>query len=474
MRDFMEKEKPKKSKESSSHGFWNSNTMIVGIRFLAFIGMIILMIVVYNNPIPTTFECALWIAVGLMAVIVLEEAWQIVHRTGRVSLYAIYTISFAIALGILAVIGSLCQWANLIAPVITFGGFIAILIIGALFFAQLTLGYIEEQTELVKADQYESFGTKLKLSLYRQRFTSTFLLLVIGLIIIITGNMAKLSWVWNYLIPILLILPFPIILIWEYSKPNVKFDKEWFKTSGLSTVLIESAIMVLIFVLCVFVIWNLFSQDQRDFFEFDSWVIMSYTFTIGFGLLIHSLWGTRRMIKTGNPFLVGFGQDAKDSYPQSNYILTQCILFGLTALNIYYIIGMVRQILEIGISFESGIFLVISAFILILLLEWIEEEYLKYHLISQGEPKTAININRAFTWEGFVFIPLGIIILFATFLRLIPNIALILLDIMIVVGLMFLIFPAIHPHVEITKHTSIKQTGIKIEHSDGITLYKFK
>jgi hypothetical protein len=497
----------KKGKISGAAGI---NAIIIAIRMICFITMISLLILVQNIRTPLTFEIALWISVGLMAVVVILEAWQTVNETEKISVYFVYTIIFGIALGILAILGSVFKWADRLAPIITLSGFIAILIIGALFIGQLILSLLgskqvnptKQKGDQQYAQSFVPWTQRFKITIKRQRFTTTFLLLIIGIVVIATGGQAKLSWIWNYLIPILLMLPFAIVLVLELTDKTAKFDKAWFKATGLFYVLIEGAIMVVIFVLSVYVIWNVLPVGFQSIWEYDSWITISYGFMIGIGLIIHAFWGTRRIYTSEGIFgskAVGYvptgpiksnkgmasAKDGDDTYPKPHYLGVQCILLILLITNIYYTIRLVKDIIDNGISIETGVLMVIAAFILIILLEWIEEEYLKFNLVIQrikGKTSTP-NWRRAYSWETIIIIPLFVIIIIAAILRAMPREAYFVVIITILIGFMIMLYPNIHTEATSTEKPSGTEvstpadarpkTEIVAIKTDGITVYHF-
>jgi hypothetical protein len=283
----------------------------------------------------------------------------------------------------------------------------------------------------------DQYGSRLSASLSQSRFSLTFLLAMVGILLLISGFFIDLAWYYQYLISIVLLTPFVYFVIQDLqTKGQLKGIVEpWLKRTHMLNGFIEGGIMLALFLILITVVWNLLGDYQG--IGLNNWIIISFVISIGVTMLIHVLLSRDTTSAFREKLSIGSKTDGINELDfKERLLLLELVLISFLSFIGFWFGYTFQQILAEETNAYIGILIILlnlGLFVVILSLAqyYYADYYFKTHTLENiyQAPRTIYLLG------GMYF---GIIILGVLLYRLTPSFDLFLiLDIVAILVILF-------------------------------------
>lgn len=245
----------------------------------------------------------------------------------------------------------------------------------------------------------------IKETIITNRFNITLLMLYLGLLILISGFITPIAWYFQYIISIVLMIPFVFVLVFDIIKKKLTKDSvgEWMKRMGIYPSLISILIGIILYFIFIYLIWLVIPEEVQLSFGLSQWNIISLTICFGIaGILnIYLKKNTFNYFKREEREKVKKAKDQEESQylilaelkrKQSLFVLS---IFAII-LDSIFIMYELYNLTTIGDIFTSTFLLIVEFTILIILLSSTSTLYVEMRFLNVKLNNSVRNTSKMY------------------------------------------------------------------------------
>lgn len=383
---------------------------VIGLLKTILLALLFLYFLWYNeNQSTTSLPTFMWIFVGIYGTLNVIDLWE--GENLRQDRRKAVILGFVLG----AVIGFLVMVILILAVDVNWfpntpqAMWMLSVVIG------ITLGKIVADMTLMMGAEGSLFlkekdQSAIAYGFMKSRYQLTFLIALVGVLLLIDGFFVNLAWYYQYLIPIGLLVPLALVIfrdLTEYQKKAQKEEGGFLKVYGIIPFIIEFAIGVIIYLLIVFatIMYDWVPESWLALGD-QNWTILATLVAVAGMVLVH-------MILDKSTFAGAFRKWKKeadggyyDLNQKEQLLLLEVVLILVFAFAGYYMLKGVEDIVKIGATWQTLLMIIIAMALFMVCLSMIQYYYAEYMRKVKG-----MQIQEARKYLYIIgFIYLGIII----------------------------------------------------------------